>query len=116
MYKGHYVKYPFENGLAGLPNEYNFECLYYFVQNLVNKEKGEVNPPTNLKERCYYTFGKEIAEKYLVLYSEKMWNFSTEKIRLKRLERTTNPFVENTIKSSCVRHAIDFVRRSDKDE
>ena len=26
LYKGHYVKYPFENGLADLPKKENFEC------------------------------------------------------------------------------------------
>jgi len=39
LYKGRYVKYPFENGLAELPKRENFECLYYFIQNYTKKEK-----------------------------------------------------------------------------
>jgi len=50
LYKGYYVQYPFENGLADLPKEDNFECLYYFIQNLILKEKGELKIPSNFKE------------------------------------------------------------------
>jgi len=48
------VKYPFENGLADLPIQENFECLNAFVDNLVKKEKGESDKPTTLKtiSRC----------------------------------------------------------------
>ena len=45
LYKGSYVKYPFENGLSDLPKQDNFECLYGFVENLIAKEKGAVPPP-----------------------------------------------------------------------
>ena len=31
LYKGNYVKYPFENGLSDLPEEDNFECIHYFI-------------------------------------------------------------------------------------
>ena len=100
LYKGHYVKYPFENGLADLPKEDNFECLLHFVQNLIGKEKGELNKPKNLKEWFYYTFGKGIAEKYLIPYNEKIWKYPTEKTSLDWVERIPNPPVEDIIKSS----------------
>lgn len=100
LYKGRYVKYPFENGLADLPKEDNFECLYYFIQNLIKKEKEEVNHPKNLKEWCYYTFGRGIAEKYLIPYNEKIWKFPIEKISLEWVERIPNPPVDDIIKSS----------------
>jgi len=100
LYKGHYVKYPFENGLADLPKEDNFECLYYFIQNLIKKEKGELTLPSNLKEWCYYTFGKGIAEKYLIPYNEKIWKYPVEKTTLEWVERIPNPPVEDIIKSS----------------
>ncbi len=100
LYKGCYVKYPFENDLASLPKEENFECLYGFVQNLLNKEQGKVKKPTNLKEWCYYTFGKGIAEKYLIPYNEKIWKYPSEKTSLKWVERIPNPPVEDIIKSS----------------
>ena len=100
LYKGHYVKYPFENGLTDLPKEDNFECLYYFIQNVIKKEKGELKRPNNLKDWCYYTFGKGIAEKYLIPYNEKIWNYPVEKISLEWVDRIPNPPVEDIIKSS----------------
>ncbi len=100
LYKGRFVKYPFENGLADLPKEDNFECLYYFIQNLIKKEKGKLQPPTNLKEWCYYTFGKGIAEKYLIPYNEKIWKYPLDKISLEWVERIPNPPVEDIIKSA----------------
>lgn len=100
LYKGHYVKYPFENGLADLPKEDNFECLYYFIQNSIKKEKGGLKRPNNLKDWCYYTFGRGIAEKYLIPYNEKIWKYSLEKTGLEWVERIPNPPVEDIIKSS----------------
>jgi len=100
LYKGHYVKYPFENGLTDLPKEDNFECLYYFIQSLIKKEKGELKRPNNLKDWCYYIFGKGIAEKYLIPYNEKIWKYPVEKINLEWVERIPNPPVADIIKSS----------------
>jgi protoporphyrinogen oxidase len=100
LYEGHYVKYPFENGLADLPKEENFECLYYFIQNLINKEKGKLKKPRNLKEWCYYTFGKGIAEKYLIPYNEKIWKYPSAKTSLDWVERIPDPPIEDIIRSS----------------
>lgn len=99
LFKGRYIKYPFENGLSDLPKQDNFECLYYFIQNLIREERNTVNPK-NLKEWCYQTFGKGIAEKYLIPYNEKIWNFPSEKIGLEWVERIPNPPLEDVIKSS----------------
>ena len=100
LYKGRFIKYPFENSLADLPKEDNFECLYYFIQNLIKKERRELKPPTNLREWCYYTFGKGIAEKYLIPYNEKIWKYPLEKISLEWVERIPNPPIEDIIKSA----------------
>jgi len=100
FYKGHYVKYPFENGLADLPKQDNFECLYYFIQNLIEKEKGRLKQPTNMRKWFYYTFGKGIAEKYLIPYNEKIWKFPLEKMSTVWVERIPQPPVEDIIKSS----------------
>ena len=100
LYKGRFVKYPFENGLSDLTKEDNFECLYYYIQNLIKKEKGELKPPTNLKEWCYHMFGKGIAEKYLIPYNEKIWKYPLEKISLEWVERIPKPPVEDIIKSA----------------
>jgi len=100
LYKGRFVKYPFENGLADLPKEDNFECIYHFIKNLIKREKGELTSPTNLKEWCYYNFGKGIAEKYLIPYNEKIWKYPLEKISLEWVERISNPSIEDIIKSA----------------
>lgn len=100
MYKGNFVKYPFENGLSDLPKEDNFECLNYFILNLIKKEKGEVRKPTNLKEWFYYTFGKGITEKYLDPYNKKIWKYPLERISLEWFDRIPNPPVDDIIKSS----------------
>lgn len=100
LYNGVYVKYPFENGLADLPKQDNFECLSHFVQNLVMKERGELTKPVNLKEWFYYVFGKGIAEKYLIPYNNKIWKYPLEKIALDWVERIPNPPLNDIIKSS----------------
>ena len=100
LFKGCYVKYPFENDLAALPSTEKFECLYYFIQNLIEKEKGKLKKPTTLKEWCYYTFGKGIAENYLIPYNEKIWKYPSEKTSLDWVERIPNPPMEDIVKSS----------------
>jgi protoporphyrinogen oxidase len=100
LFRGRYVKYPFENGLADLPGQDNFECVKYFVDNLVMKEKGIVENPKNLKDWFYYNFGKGIAEKYLLPYNEKIWKHDMEKTSMEWVERIPNPPVEDIIKSS----------------
>jgi protoporphyrinogen oxidase len=97
-YKGRFVKYPFENGLSELPPEDNFECLYYFIRAVMDKEKPA---PNNFREWIYQTFGKGIAEKYLIPYNEKIWNFKTEDMNLDWIAgRVPQPPMEDVIKSS----------------
>jgi protoporphyrinogen oxidase len=100
LYKSRYVKYPFENGLADLPTEENFECLYDFIQTLIKKEKGELKKPSSLNDWFYYMFGKGMAEKYMIPYNEKIWKYPTNKISLEWVERIPNPPIEDIIKSS----------------
>jgi len=100
LYKGRYVKYPFENGLAFLPKQENFECVSSFIQNLINKEKGGLRKPSNLKEWIYYTFGKGIAEKYLIPYNEKIWKYPLEKMSLDWVGRVPNPPIGDIVRSS----------------
>jgi len=100
LYKGRYVKYPFENGLADLSPEENFECLREFVQTLVKKERGELLEPRNLNEWFYYMFGKGMADKYMIPYNEKIWKHDTTDISLEWVERIPNPPVDDILKSS----------------
>ena len=94
FFKGKYVKYPFENGLSDLPKKDNLECLYHYIVNNYPK-------PSNFKEWLYFTFGKGIAEKYLIPYNEKIWNTKTELMSLDWVEgRVPKPPVKDVIKSA----------------
>lgn len=101
LYKGNYVKYPFENGLSDLPSQDNYECLYYYIENLLRKARGELERPTNFEEWMYFTFGKGITEKYMQPYNEKIWNYDPKLMNLDWIDgRVPEPPVEDVIKSS----------------
>ena len=100
-YKQKYIKYPFENGLADLPKDDLFFCINEYIKNLVAVEKGEVPEPQNFRDWIYATFGKGIAECYLVPYNEKIWNYPTEKMSKHWMDgRVPRPPVEDIIKSA----------------
>jgi len=97
LYKDLFVKYPFENGLSDLPKEENFECLMEFLKTL----NQNYNKPRNFKEWVLQTFGKGIAEKYLIPYNEKIWKMKTEELSTFWVDgRVPKPPVEDIIKSS----------------
>jgi len=101
LFKGRYVKYPFENGLSELPKQDNYECLLYFIQNLIARSEGKVGKPKNFREWMYYTFGKGITEKYLIPYNRKIWNYPSEKLSLEWLAAgIPMPPADDIIKSS----------------
>jgi protoporphyrinogen oxidase len=101
FYKGGFVKYPFENGLADLKPDDRFFCINEFIRTLVAVQKGELAPPRNFYEWIYYTFGKGIAECYMVPYNEKIWKYKTEKMSLHWVEgRIPRPPVEDVIKAA----------------
>jgi protoporphyrinogen oxidase len=101
FYKDRFVKYPFENGLADLPPEDRFTCINEFIKTLIAVEKGAVAPPQNFREWIYYTFGKGIAECYMVPYNEKIWKYPTDHMSLHWVKgRIPRPPVEDVIRSA----------------
>ena len=101
LYKKRYIKYPFENGLYELPKEDCFTCLNEFIKTLIAQEKGEISDPVNFKEWIYHTFGKGIAEAYLVPYNEKIWNYPLDQMSAHWMEgRVPRPPVGDIIKSA----------------
>ncbi|MHB8164911.1 MAG: protoporphyrinogen/coproporphyrinogen oxidase [Methanoregula sp.] len=101
FYKDRYVKYPFENGLFDLPVEDRFFCINEFIRTHVAMEKGTLPAPENFREWIYYTFGKGIAECYMVPYNEKIWKFPTDEMSLHWVDgRIPRPPVEDVIKSA----------------
>lgn len=93
FYKQSFVKYPFENDLFAIPVKDRYECLYNFLYN-------NYPEPSNLEEWCYYTFGKGIAEKYLLPYNRKIWKFDASKLSMSWVERVPKPPKEDVIKSA----------------
>lgn len=101
FYKQRFVKYPFENGLSDLPTEDRFFCINEFIKTLIAVEKGEIPAPANFREWIYYTFGKGIAECYLIPYNEKIWKYPTDNMSLHWVDgRIPRPPVEDIIKSA----------------
>jgi protoporphyrinogen oxidase len=101
FYKHRYVKYPFENGLAELPKEDLFFCINEFISTLIAREKQEIPPPETFRDWIYYTFGKGIAELYMIPYNEKIWNFPTAEMSKHWVEgRVPIPPVEDVIRSA----------------
>lgn len=100
-YKGTYIKYPFENGLADLPKDDRFFCINEYIKTLIATEKGEVPAPENFRDWIYATFGKGITECYLVPYNEKIWNYPTAQMSKHWMDgRVPRPPVEDIIKSA----------------
>jgi protoporphyrinogen oxidase len=101
FYKGLYVKYPFENGLSALPKEDLFFCINEFIRTLIASEKGELGEAANFNEWIYHTFGRGIAECYMVPYNEKIWNYPTNLMSAHWVEgRVPRPPVEDVIRSA----------------
>jgi protoporphyrinogen oxidase len=101
FYKQQFVKYPFENGLSDLSPEDRFLCINEFIKTLIALKKGELAPPSNFREWIYHTFGKGIAECYMVPYNEKIWKYPTDRMSLHWVDgRIPRPPMEDIIKSA----------------
>ena len=71
------------------------------MKTLVAVEKGELSAPETFRDWIYYTFGKGIAECYMVPYNEKIWKYPTEKMSLHWVDgRIPRPPVDDVIKSA----------------
>jgi protoporphyrinogen oxidase len=95
LYKNAFVKYPFENDLASIPVEDRYECLYHFLYNDYNCPE-----TSSLKEWIYITFGKGIAERYLMPYNQKIWKANPSELSVSWVERIPKPPKEDVIKSA----------------
>lgn len=92
-FKNRFVKYPFENGLAALDKDDAYQCLLHFV---CNPER----PQHNFEDWIYNTFGKGLAEMYLLPYNQKIWKTPPSSMDLQWVERIPKPPVEDIVKSA----------------
>lgn len=93
LFKGRFIKYPFENGLGELDKEDNYECLIGYLRN-------DYRFSRTFEGWIYKTFGKGIAEKYLIPYNQKIWKFPLENMGCEWVERIPKPPLEDVVKSS----------------
>jgi protoporphyrinogen oxidase len=93
LFKGQYVKYPFENDLAALDKEDCYECLIGYL-------KADYPKPKNFQEWMYYTFGQGLTEKYLLPYNRKIWKTEPSQMGVEWVERIPKPPVEDVVKSA----------------
>ncbi|MDO8840850.1 NAD(P)/FAD-dependent oxidoreductase [Methanocalculus sp.] len=101
FYKGLMINYPFENGLFDLPKEDLFFCINEYIKTIIAAEKGDIPEPANFKDWILATFGRGIAECYMIPYNEKIWNYPTDQMSAHWMEgRVPRPPVEDIIKSA----------------
>ncbi|MHB1948683.1 MAG: protoporphyrinogen/coproporphyrinogen oxidase [Gammaproteobacteria bacterium] len=96
-FKDRIIKYPFENDLASLPLEDNYECIRHFI---FNAYKEKFSTPKNMREWFLKTFGEGICSRYLFPYNEKVWNIPVEKLSMSLAERIPNPPADDILKSA----------------
>jgi protoporphyrinogen oxidase len=73
FHHGHWVTYPFENGLADLPKEHAFECLKGYVEASFARRNGAAEPE-DFHAWCAWRFGEGISRHFMWPYNEKIWN------------------------------------------
>ncbi|MEN6342417.1 MAG: FAD-dependent oxidoreductase [Methanospirillum sp.] len=106
FYRGRYVQYPFENGLADLPPDDRFRCVDGFVRAVIAAElaaeRGELTPASSFLDWIYRTFGDGIADCYLVPYNEKIWKYPLDLMSAHWVDgRVPRPPLADVLRSAC---------------
>lgn len=79
FHHGSWVTYPFENGLADLPPDHNFECLKGYVEASYARKTGAAEP-ANFHDWCAWRFGEGISRHFMWPYNEKIWNVDLHRL------------------------------------
>lgn len=95
VYKGTFVKYPFENDLGKLPPEDRDRCLNEFLNNPY-----ENYAANNMLQFFLKTFGEGITHSYLQPYNQKIWKFDPSCMDTQMVERIPKPPKEDVIASA----------------
>jgi len=94
-FKGKFVKYPFENDLAALPEADRDYCLQEFLHNPYENYEAK-----NMLQFFLKTFGEGITRSYLQPYNEKIWKFDSSCMDTQMVGRIPKPPKEDVIKSA----------------
>ena len=95
LYHGCIVKYPFENGLASLPEQDKLYCLKTFLHNPYKQYQ-----PTNFLQFFLVNFGEGITKLYLQSYNEKIWKLDPAYLDTQMVARIPKPPKEDIVKSA----------------
>jgi len=95
VFKGRYVKYPFENDLAALEPTDRDYCLQEFLNNPYENYHG-----SNMLQFFLSVFGEGITHLYLQPYNEKIWKFDPSCMDTQMVERIPKPPREDVIASA----------------
>lgn len=98
LYKGRYVKYPFENDLAALDVDDRYACLIDYLK--AGQAPDAEGTSANLEEWAYRVFGRAIADKYLIPYNRKIWKLDPRETDTVWVERIPRPPMEDVVKSA----------------
>lgn len=70
--KQRFIPYPFQNNIRHLPKEDMWNCLDGIIENYKNPLNGK---PQNFEEWIHATFGKGLADVFMIPYNFKVWAF-----------------------------------------
>ncbi len=95
LYKGLFIKYPFENDLGKLPVDDRDRCLQEFLHNPYENYQA-----SNMLQFFLRTFGEGITHLYLQPYNQKIWKFDPSCMDTQMVERIPKPPKEDVIASA----------------
>jgi len=75
-----YIKYPFQANLYGLPFSVIKDCVLGFIKSKYEHQAPQ--PPKNYNEWLCATFGKGIANHFMIPFSKKMWTVDPKLLTL----------------------------------
>ncbi|HWA08460.1 MAG TPA: FAD-dependent oxidoreductase [Opitutaceae bacterium] len=96
-FKGRLMRYPFENDLAALDLEDNFQCTWQYFNNPYREKYAK---PRNLEQWLLSVFGRGICEAYLFPYNRKVWNLPVHRLSMLWADRIPRPPPEDILRSA----------------
>ena len=101
-----WVRYPFENDLAALPEQEKSYCVETFLHNPYREYDAN-----NMLQFFLKTFGEGITNLYLRPYNEKIWKFDPSFMDTKMVERIPRPPDEDVLRSARGDHVEGYLHQ-----